>query len=89
MVGLLVHQNIIETILVGLLQTVVFFKSFIFIYILNPDTNCGFFQCPHLGGLLSAVLPTCLLLVDDHEHSNKVIGLYCLQHVTTHVVSVI
>uniref|UniRef100_A0A1B6GX94 Uncharacterized protein n=1 Tax=Cuerna arida TaxID=1464854 RepID=A0A1B6GX94_9HEMI len=42
-------------------------------------------KCPHIGEHLHSVLPTCLLLTDDHVYDNKVKGLQCLQHVASNV----
>ncbi|KAG8273018.1 TEL2-interacting protein 2 [Homalodisca vitripennis] len=42
-------------------------------------------KCPHVGEHLHSILPTCLLLTDDHVYANKVKGLQCLQHVASNV----
>uniref|UniRef100_A0A1B6LV72 TELO2-interacting protein 2 n=1 Tax=Graphocephala atropunctata TaxID=36148 RepID=A0A1B6LV72_9HEMI len=42
-------------------------------------------KCPLLGEYLNHVLPTCLLLTDDHVYTNKVKGLQCLHHVASNV----
>lgn len=46
-------------------------------------------QCPYFEDILPCVLPTCLLMIDDHELKNKVLGLECLAHLANNVVSFI
>jgi hypothetical protein len=38
---------------------------------------------PHLSDYLEQILPPALLLVDDHELVNKLLGVRCLDHIAT------
>ncbi len=40
---------------------------------------------PHLGERLDMVLPSALIIIDDHELSNKIQGVKCLKHIMSNV----
>lgn len=46
-----------------------------------------FFQSPHLSAYIDTVLPTALIILDDHVFHNRITGMQCIEHIVNNVVS--
>ena len=44
-------------------------------------------KMPNLSDHLDLILPPCLNFVDDHELTNKIVGVQCLHHILNNTSS--
>ena len=57
----------------------------------NPDVKCSFVTClfkmkfPFTGDYLEYILPISLMLIDDFQVENKILGVQCVSHIISNV----